>query len=151
MSAAVSVRVGGCYFHGEAGFEILGRGITAPARIRETNTVWFEGPLIVQPASQRSEDYPRDHAATLQLAKDAPLGVHHWRVWTSQGATPAMKFVVGELPEIIEHVIEHSGLKAFYQKEKAGADRPENLDELVNALYDADLRTRAEAITRTSA
>ena len=26
-----------------------------------------------------------------------------------------------------------------------------DLDELVNALYDADLRTRAEAITRTSA
>lgn len=98
----VQARVGGCYFHGEAGFEMLGPGVTAPARIRETNTVWFEGPLIVQPASQRSEDYPRDHAAAIGIAAKAMPGVRHWRVWTSQGATPAMKFIVGDLPEVIE-------------------------------------------------
>ncbi len=37
------------------------------------------------------------------------------------------------LPEVIGHVIEHSGLKAHYRNEKEGADRIENLDELVNA------------------
>jgi DNA helicase-2/ATP-dependent DNA helicase PcrA len=37
------------------------------------------------------------------------------------------------LPEVIGHVIEHSGLKAHYQTEKEGQDRLENLDELVNA------------------
>ncbi len=37
------------------------------------------------------------------------------------------------LPEIIEHVIEHSGLKQHYAKEREGADRLENLGELVNA------------------
>ena len=37
------------------------------------------------------------------------------------------------LPEIIEHVIEHSGLKEYYQNEREGADRLENLGELVNA------------------
>ncbi|MCW5574450.1 MAG: DNA helicase II [Burkholderiales bacterium] len=37
------------------------------------------------------------------------------------------------LPEVIEHVVEHSGLKAHYRNEKEGADRIENLDELVNA------------------
>jgi DNA helicase-2/ATP-dependent DNA helicase PcrA len=37
------------------------------------------------------------------------------------------------LPEVISHVIEHSGLKAHYRNEKEGADRLENLDELVNA------------------
>jgi len=37
------------------------------------------------------------------------------------------------LPEVIEHVIEVSGLKAHYQAEKEGADRLENLSELVNA------------------
>ncbi|HEV2007848.1 MAG TPA: UvrD-helicase domain-containing protein [Burkholderiales bacterium] len=37
------------------------------------------------------------------------------------------------LPEIIEHVIEHSGLKLHYQNERDGADRLENLDELINA------------------
>lgn len=103
----VEFRVGGCYFHGSAGFEMLGKGVSASTRVKETNTVWFEGPLIVQPASQRSEDYPRDHAGSVRIAADAPIGVLHWRTWTSQGVTPAMKFIVGDLPEIIE--IEQDG------------------------------------------
>ncbi len=37
------------------------------------------------------------------------------------------------LPEIIEHVIEHSGLKQHYAKEREGADRLENIGELINA------------------
>ena len=38
------------------------------------------------------------------------------------------------LREIIEHVLEASGLVAYYQKEREGADRIENLKELVNAV-----------------
>ncbi len=37
------------------------------------------------------------------------------------------------LPEIVEHVIEASGLVEHYRKEREGADRVENLEELVNA------------------
>jgi DNA helicase-2/ATP-dependent DNA helicase PcrA len=37
------------------------------------------------------------------------------------------------LPEIIEHVIEHSGLKTHYQSARDGIDRLENLGELINA------------------
>ena len=37
------------------------------------------------------------------------------------------------LPELVEHVLELSGLKAHYQNEKEGQERLENLDELVNA------------------
>ena len=37
------------------------------------------------------------------------------------------------LAEIIEHMIEHSGLRSHYQNEKEGADRLENLNELINA------------------
>lgn len=37
------------------------------------------------------------------------------------------------LPELIEHVIHHSGLRAHYQAEKEGAERLENLQELINA------------------
>ncbi|RIY39793.1 UvrD-helicase domain-containing protein [Neopusillimonas maritima] len=37
------------------------------------------------------------------------------------------------LPEIIEHVVHHSGLRDFYMGEKEGEDRLENLQELVNA------------------
>jgi DNA helicase-2/ATP-dependent DNA helicase PcrA len=37
------------------------------------------------------------------------------------------------LPELIEHVVHHSGLRDFYMGEKEGDDRLENLQELVNA------------------
>ncbi|MCC2596745.1 UvrD-helicase domain-containing protein [Pusillimonas sp. MFBS29] len=37
------------------------------------------------------------------------------------------------LPELIEHVVHHSGLLAHYQTDREGADRIENLQELVNA------------------
>ena len=37
------------------------------------------------------------------------------------------------LPELVEHVLEHSGLRAHYRNDKEGADRLANLDELVNA------------------
>jgi DNA helicase-2/ATP-dependent DNA helicase PcrA len=37
------------------------------------------------------------------------------------------------LPEVIEHVIDASGLKQHYKTEREGADRIENLAELVNA------------------
>ena len=44
------------------------------------------------------------------------------------------------LPEVVEHVIARSGLAAHYQAEREGADRLENLGELVNAAaaFDAD-------------
>ncbi len=46
-----------------------------------------------------------------------------------------MKQVVADLPlhEAIDHVIEASGLADFYRADKDGADRLENLNELVNA------------------
>lgn len=37
------------------------------------------------------------------------------------------------LPEVVEHVVAASGLSAHYQGEKDGAERLENLNELVNA------------------
>jgi len=37
------------------------------------------------------------------------------------------------LPELVDHVLELSGLRTHYQNEKEGRDRLENLDELINA------------------
>ncbi|NLY65363.1 MAG: UvrD-helicase domain-containing protein [Alcaligenaceae bacterium] len=37
------------------------------------------------------------------------------------------------LPELVQHVIEVSGLKQHYEQEREGAERLENLNELVNA------------------
>ena len=102
----VNVRVGGYCLHGECPFEMTGPGIKTSEKITEMETLWFEGPVIPQPASQRKEDYPRDHAGWIDIAADAALGIRRWQVWTSQGAAPSMKFIVGELPEVIEQEVE---------------------------------------------
>ena len=96
------VKVGGLFLHSRCGFEMLGPGVNAPAELRRTQTLWIEGPVLPLPDSQRQEDYPQDMAGSIKIAADAPLGQRAWRVWTSQGAAPARRFVVGDLPEIIE-------------------------------------------------
>jgi DNA helicase-2/ATP-dependent DNA helicase PcrA len=52
------------------------------------------------------------------------------------------------LPEVIEHVVDASGLKQHYQSEKEGADRLENLAELINAaatfIAERDVQPLAE-------
>lgn len=104
--AEVSYKVGGHYLHEGCPFEMIGPGVSASARIERTKTVWFEGPLIPQPASQRKEDYPNDYLGSVKIAKGAPLGFRRWRVNTSQGVTSRMKFVVGDLPEVTEEEID---------------------------------------------
>ncbi|MCK9510486.1 MAG: UvrD-helicase domain-containing protein [Pigmentiphaga sp.] len=37
------------------------------------------------------------------------------------------------LPELVDHVLQHSGLRQHYEQEKDGSDRLENLDELIPA------------------
>lgn len=102
----VSFKVGGHYLHEGCPFEMTGPGVSASARIERTETVWFEGPLIPQPASQRKEDYPKDYLGSVRIAGDSPLGIRRWRVNTSQGVTSRMKFVVGDLPELVEEEID---------------------------------------------
>jgi DNA helicase II / ATP-dependent DNA helicase PcrA len=54
------------------------------------------------------------------------------------------------LPETIEHVVEASGLRAHYRAEKEGADRLENLSELINAatifVAERDVQPAGEAV-----
>ena len=101
----VEVRVGGLFLHKSCSFEMLGPGVQAPKTLQRTSTLWLEGPLLPLPESQQAEDYPKDMAARLTIAADAPLGERLWRVGTSQGVTPAMKFIVDDLPEITEEEI----------------------------------------------
>ncbi len=93
-------------------------------------------------------------ARTLEQLQDTAsgLGVCLWQAACQRGkgarAATAGKGVEGfvlrveemcaateglPLPEMIEHVIEASGLTAHYKGERDGADRLENLAELVNA------------------
>lgn len=102
----VHFKVGGHYLLGEASFEMIGDGVKANPIIHETNTVWFEGPIVPLPASQQLEDYPKDHAGAVQISPDAEIGERYWRVWTSQGATPSRPFVIGDLPELVEEEID---------------------------------------------
>lgn len=104
--AKVNVKVGGLFLHEKCGFEMHGPGVTAPAFLTRTKTVWFEGPLLPIPDSQRQEDYPKDMLGQIAIAADAPLELRSWRLWTSQGATASMKFIIGDLPEMLEDEID---------------------------------------------
>jgi len=102
----VTVRVGGLYLHESAPFVMSGPDVTADPRVVETETVWFEGPVIPLPDSQQAEDYPKDHTATIRIAPGATGSARSWRVWTSQGVTPARTFLIGDLPELVEEEID---------------------------------------------
>jgi len=104
----VPVRIGGHFLHDKADFLIVGPGVEGRSPIEQTSTTWFEGPLILQPASQQKEDYPKDYAGEIQIAADAPLGVRYWHCTTSQGITPGMRFVISDLPEIVEEESEEN-------------------------------------------
>jgi hypothetical protein len=102
----VKMHVGGLFLYEKCRWEMLGAGVTASRELSRVPTRWFEGPLLPLPDSQRAEDYPKDMAGEVVIAKDAALGPRAWRVWTSQGATSSLKFMVGDLPEVIEDEIE---------------------------------------------
>ena len=102
----VSLRAGGLFLHEECPFEVDGPGLQASKSLKRIETLWFEGPLLPLPASQQTEDYPQDMSGRISIAADAPLGVRRCRVWTSQGAAPSVKFVVGDLPEIVEEELD---------------------------------------------
>jgi hypothetical protein len=99
-------KVGGYNLHNSAEFEMRGDGIETVDRIQLTNTLFFEGPVIPQPASQAKENYPRDYSGHVTIAADAPLGIRYWHVATSQGITAGKKFVIGDLPEVVEREVE---------------------------------------------
>lgn len=103
---SVKFRVGGLYLHESCPFAMTGPGISSPAKIEATETLWFEGPVIPLPDSQQAEDYPRDLAGMLTIAADAAPGLRTWRVWTDQGTVPSRPFIVGDLPEIVEQEID---------------------------------------------
>ncbi len=102
----VPVRIGGCNFHDKAYFELMGTGIRAATEISRIPTIWFEGPVIPQPPSQASEDYPVDYANSMEIAADAPRGEHFFKVWTAQGISTSIPFVVGDLPEVVEEEVD---------------------------------------------
>ncbi|MDR2261137.1 MAG: UvrD-helicase domain-containing protein [Azoarcus sp.] len=66
--------------------------------------------------------------ATLSGRSAVALGPFRRLIEDLRGETAALP-----LPDLVEHVLERSGLRTHYQTEKEGQDRLENLDELVTA------------------
>jgi hypothetical protein len=102
----VEFKVGGLFLQGKAGFEMSGEGIEAFDQIREVDTLFFPGPVVTGRTASDPYDYPIDHAGVLRIAETAPTGLAAWRVWTSQGGTPARVFEVGDLPEVLEFEVD---------------------------------------------
>ncbi|MAV37105.1 MAG: hypothetical protein CMJ59_16805 [Planctomycetaceae bacterium] len=102
----VSVRVGGLYLHKGCSFAMLGPGVTASQQVREINTTRFPKVVIPQTYFTQEHSFPRDYAGTVQVADDATLGMRYWQVWTSQGGTTLRRFVIGDLPEVIEREVD---------------------------------------------
>jgi len=102
----VPVRVGGLFLHDKCGFDVAGQGVKPSPELVREKRLWFEGPVLPLPDSQRQEDYPADMRGSVTLAADAKLGASRGRVFTAQGAAGGLVFVVGDLPEVVEHELE---------------------------------------------
>ncbi len=102
----VEFTVGGLFLLDNPWFEMLGTGVDAVKRLRTGETVWFEGPMLTGQRAQEPDEYPRDHQGVLSIDGSASPGVRPWRVWTSQGATSARVFVIGDIPEVVEQEID---------------------------------------------
>ncbi|MBP3960704.1 hypothetical protein J8F10_36225 [Gemmata sp. G18] len=99
---SVDVRVGGLFLYDKPAFELTGLGVTHSPHLAPAKRVWFEGPLLPLTESQQQEDYPADTRGNVAITKDAPLGPRRVRVFTAQGGAGGPRFVVGELPEVVE-------------------------------------------------
>jgi hypothetical protein len=102
----VPVRVGGLFLHEKCGFDLRGNDVIASKELTRTNRIWFEGPLLPIPESQQAEDYPADMLGRVEIGADALVGPTRGRLWTAQGAAGGLVFVVGDLPEVVEHEID---------------------------------------------
>ncbi|VTU00384.1 Peptidase domain protein OS=Solibacter usitatus (strain Ellin6076) GN=Acid_3763 PE=4 SV=1 [Gemmataceae bacterium] len=98
----VPVRVGGLFLHDKCAFDLASPGVKASPELVRDARLWFEGPVLPLPDSQRQEDYPADMRGSVTLAADAKVGPVRGRVFTSQGGAGGLVFVVGELPEVVE-------------------------------------------------
>ena len=82
----------------------------------------------LQEAAHRANSSLYNAAANLSGKAGTSVGTFIRLIETMRADTENLP-----LPEVIDHLIEKSGLRQFYLGEKEGRERLENLDELVNA------------------
>lgn len=103
----VSFRLGGYDLYEGCPLEMVGTGLKPSARVDQAeHTIWFEGPVIPLPDSQAQESYPRDCIGQVAIDADTAIGRRRLRVRNSQGVSNWLKFVVGDLPEVVEQEID---------------------------------------------
>ena len=82
----------------------------------------------LQEAAHRANSSLYNAAASLSGKAGASVGAFIRLIETMRAETQHLP-----LPEVIDHLIEQSGLRAHYLGEKEGKERLENLDELISA------------------
>jgi len=82
----------------------------------------------LQEAAHRANSSLYNAAASLSGKAGTSVGTFIRLIETMRADTENLS-----LPEVIDHLIEKSGLRQFYLGEKEGRERLENLDELINA------------------
>ena len=82
----------------------------------------------LQEAAHRANSSLYNAAASLSGKAGTSVGSFIRLIETMRAETENLP-----LPEVIDHLVEKSGLRQFYLGEKEGRERLENLDELINA------------------
>jgi DNA helicase-2/ATP-dependent DNA helicase PcrA len=97
---------------------------------------------------EQLQDAARSRGASLWASLDAPTGRAGQALAAFRALVEALRAETRALPlaEQVEQVVARSGLLEHYQAEREGADRIENLGELVNAAAAFDAEERASGL-----
>ena len=84
---------------------------------------------------EQLQDLAQTHQCSLYSAVSSMGGTSGAKLGAFNRMIDGMRFDTQHLslPELVDHIIVHSGLIAHYKAEKEGADRVDNLNELVTA------------------
>jgi hypothetical protein len=94
---------------------MLGPGVEASKKLRATTTVRFPKQVVPQTYFPQENQLPRDYSGTVRVGDDAPLGMRYWKMWTSQGGTPRHRFIIGDLPEVVEQGVPGDAIAEIVQ------------------------------------
>ena len=98
----VDIRVGGEFLPPHTRLHLVGDGISAPAELGPPAAAHYEPSPRRKPGGTPI-NYPREFESQITIASDAQPGQRLWRVSSARGGTGGRPFIVGDLPEVIEH------------------------------------------------
>src|SRR5262245_17594292 len=97
----VELRVGGECLPPYTRLRWVGDGLTSPEELGPKVASRGEPSLRRKP-TELAINYPKEWQSVVEIAPNAPLGPHLWRLASASGGTGGRYFVVGDLPEFIE-------------------------------------------------